>query len=140
MAGRARPQALREIAEEDAIFADYAADKPLQQATAARLRAQGKHPDRCVHVDEGGGVAVGDWIQHSIARQAASSSGSVLLAGHRSKRFSTRGAISAAKPVRGGATLCVDAAAAGRRAVPSSTAPCHLLLIAACCPLLLPAH
>lgn len=46
VAGRARPQALREIAEEDVIFADYAADKPLQQATAARLRAQGKHPDR----------------------------------------------------------------------------------------------
>lgn len=47
VAGRARPFALREIAEEDSIFADYAADTALQQATAARLRAEGKHQDRC---------------------------------------------------------------------------------------------
>jgi hypothetical protein len=47
VAGRARPFALREIAEEDTIFADYAADMQLQQATAARLTAEGKHPDRC---------------------------------------------------------------------------------------------
>jgi len=46
VAGAARPHALREIAEEDAIFADYAADKQLQQDTAASLKAQGKHPDR----------------------------------------------------------------------------------------------
>lgn len=46
VAGRARPHAQREIEEENAIFADYAADKALQQATAARLRADGKHPDR----------------------------------------------------------------------------------------------
>lgn len=69
VAGRARPQALREIAEEDAIFADYAADKPLQQATAARLRAQGKHPDRCARVDKGQGHGRGglDPTQRSTA-------------------------------------------------------------------------
>jgi hypothetical protein len=55
VAGAARPHALREIAEEDAIFADYAADKQLQQDTAASLKAQGKHPDRCWGWTGGGG-------------------------------------------------------------------------------------
>lgn len=46
VAGRARPHALRELAEEDTVFGDYAADKQLQQDVAQRLRSEGKHPDR----------------------------------------------------------------------------------------------
>jgi len=46
LSGRAKPIALAELAEEDAIFTDFAADKQLQQEVAQRLRSQGKHPDR----------------------------------------------------------------------------------------------
>jgi hypothetical protein len=42
----ARPHAEKEIAEEDAIFAEYAADAALRDAKSAALRAAGKHPDR----------------------------------------------------------------------------------------------
>lgn len=48
LAGWARPHAVKELEEEDAVFAAYAADKQLQQQTAQRLRAQGKDPDRWV--------------------------------------------------------------------------------------------
>lgn len=46
VSGRAKPLALRELDEEDRIFASYAADKQLQQQTSERLLSQGKHPDR----------------------------------------------------------------------------------------------
>jgi hypothetical protein len=48
VAGRARLHAVKEIEEEDSIFADYAASKEAQQAAAEQLRAQGRHPDRWV--------------------------------------------------------------------------------------------
>lgn len=43
----ARTQALKELEEEDATFASYAGDAGLRGAMADKLRAQGKHPDRC---------------------------------------------------------------------------------------------
>jgi hypothetical protein len=42
----ARPHALRELEEEDATFAAYAADESLQQEMAAKFRQLGKHSDR----------------------------------------------------------------------------------------------
>lgn len=42
----ARPYALKELEEEDEIFAKYAADESLQQDMAAKFRAVGKHQDR----------------------------------------------------------------------------------------------
>jgi len=47
LSGRAKPLALAELAEEDEIFKDFAADKQLQQEVAQRLRSHGRHPDRC---------------------------------------------------------------------------------------------
>lgn len=42
----ARPHALRELEEEDAAFAAYAADESLQKEMAGKFRQMGKHPDR----------------------------------------------------------------------------------------------
>jgi hypothetical protein len=53
VAGAARKHAVKEIEEEDAIFADYAASTQAQQAAAAQLRAQGRHPDRWGCIDTG---------------------------------------------------------------------------------------
>lgn len=42
----ARPIALKELEEEDAIFAAYADDDALREAKGEALRAKGRHPDR----------------------------------------------------------------------------------------------
>jgi hypothetical protein len=42
----AKPYAEAELREEDALFAEYAADASAREAAAAALRAQGAHADR----------------------------------------------------------------------------------------------
>lgn len=44
--GWAQPYALKELEEEEATFAAYAADESLQKEMAAKFRQMGKHPDR----------------------------------------------------------------------------------------------
>lgn len=46
----ARPRALAELEEEDALFAAYAADPDAQAATAEKLAGLNKHPDRWVRL------------------------------------------------------------------------------------------
>jgi hypothetical protein len=44
--GWAKEHALKELAEEDETFAQYAADKTMQAEVADKLKAVGRHPDR----------------------------------------------------------------------------------------------
>lgn len=52
--GWAKPYALAELKEEDAVFEAYAADPEMQERVAAELRQHGAHADRC-----GGGDRLG---------------------------------------------------------------------------------